>query len=185
MEYFYLDIGPMIRRLQQKPEEFEIRNKCIHHRPTRHRLVFERDGKGRFVAHCNRVDFPISREQGVALRVVIENWEDLCSHALTARDPIARLMRWANSVLPQYCGSSTRWRQALNAAWTWVAVAVGRPSRASPKPRLRIVAAQAGDPEFPAGTSGETRTRKVTTFRAIPDTGQWTSPTVSSRHKRL
>jgi hypothetical protein len=187
MEYFYLDIGRMIRRLQQKPDEFEIRNKCIQHRPTRHRLIFERDGKGRIVARCNRVDFPVSREQGVALRVAVENWEGLYSRPPIASDPIGRLLRWINPALARYFGPGTKWRQAIDAAWAWVAVTVTTRSRPSPKPRLRIVSARADDAGFPGDTCGETRAerdQKIAAFRQIAENGHSTSPTSSSRQKR-
>jgi hypothetical protein len=187
MEYFYLDIGRMIRRLQQRPDEFAIRNRCIQHRATRHRLIFERDGNGRVVARCNRVDFPVSREQGIALRVAVENWEGLHSRPPIARDPIGRATRWVNSALARYFGPGARWRQAIDAAWAWVAVTVGTRSRPSSKPSLRIVSARAEDAEFAIDTRRETRVerdQKITACRQADGNGQSTSPTSSSRQKR-
>jgi hypothetical protein len=172
MDYFYLDIGPMIRRLQQDPREFEIRQNCIRHRRGRHRLAFERDGKGQIVVRCNRVDFAITREQSVALRVAIENWEALYPRSLIPRDPVGRLTSWVNSALARCIGPSTRWWETIYAVLARVAViTVPRRFRPVPRQRLRIVSSRTGDSSFPADAPGGTRSarcqRKVVVFREV------------------
>jgi hypothetical protein len=187
MDYFYLDIGPMIRRLQQNPSEFEIRRNCIRHRPSRHRLVFDRGGRGRIAAQCNRVEFPVSRDQGVALRVAIENWQHHCSRPLVARDPVAQATSWVYLAFSRYLGLSTRWRQALDIVFRWVVI-VAQGSRPAPRTRLRIVSLRTDDARSDGGVSHETRSRrgqKVVRFQEVAGPGQATSPTTSSRHERL
>jgi hypothetical protein len=53
MEYFYLDASPMIRALRQSPSEFELRNKCLRHRPSHHWLAFDSKNTARLFARCN------------------------------------------------------------------------------------------------------------------------------------
>ena len=187
MESFYLDIGPMIRRLQQDPSEFEIRRNCIRHRPSRHRLIFERLASGRIAARCNCVEFPISREQGVALRVAIESWEERCSRSVSAADPVERLANCVNSALARCFGPGTRWRQALDAAWAWVVVTVAARSRPRSKPRLRIVSARPEDGGRAADASGETAIRsdqKAAALRQVAGARQSSLPTTSARRER-
>jgi hypothetical protein len=187
MDYFYLDIGPMIRKLQQNPSEFEIRENRIRHRWSRHRLTFERDGKGQIVARCNRVDFSVNREQGVALRVAIGNWEDLYPRSAIPRDPVGRLTKWVNSALSRYFWPGNRWWQTIHTVLARVAAITVQRPRPVRRHHLRIVSSRTGDTGLagdpPGGTPPE-RSQKVAAFREVTANGRATSPAKSSCQKR-
>jgi hypothetical protein len=163
MVYFYLDVGPMIRRLQQKPDEFAIRHNCVHHRPSRHRLILARDDMGRIVARCNRTEFPLGREQGIALRAAIENWQHLYPCLPVARDPVSRVTNCVYATLTRYFGPNSGRRQAMDTVWAWVTVAFGARSRPTPKPQLRLVSLGADEAERAADASGQS-TSLMTSF---------------------
>jgi hypothetical protein len=179
MEFFYLDIGAMIRRLQQHPDEFEITPNCIRHRPSRHRLSFQRDGNGRIVARCNSSALPVSREQGMALRVAISNWEGFSRQpSIAARRPSARA-DCVKSATIRYFMVEIRWRQAIKAVRPWFTINLLRRRHVS-RPDLRIVSSRPEGALARADTSGaasQQREQRLSGRRPIAAIGQSTSST--------
>lgn len=150
MDYFYLDIGPMIRRLQQNPSEFEMRYNRLCHRPSRHQLAVHHIGRGRVVARCNFAELPIRREQGAALSVAIASWEECYWRPLVERKAAERQLTWINRKLPRFFVKA-HWPQAIDAIFSWLGISAWeRPQRVS-KPRLRIVSSSADDLKSRAG----------------------------------
>jgi hypothetical protein len=150
MDYFYLDIGPMIRRLQQNPSEFELRYDRLCHRPSRHQLAVHRIGKGRVVARCNCVEFPIRREQGAALSVAIESWEECYWRPLVERKAAERRMTWINRELTRFFVKA-HWLLAIDAIFARLGISAWERQRRISKPRLRIVSSSPDDLKLPAG----------------------------------
>jgi hypothetical protein len=156
MDYFYLDIGPMIRRLQQNPSEFEVRCNRLRHRPSRHQLAVHRIGKGRIVARCSCIEFPIRREQGAALSVAIANWEEGYWRPLVERAAAERRMTWINQKLARFF-MKARWLQAIDATFAWLGISPREQPQRVSKPRLRIVASSPDDLKSRAGLPAAAR----------------------------
>jgi hypothetical protein len=151
MNYFYLDVGPMILALRQKPSEFEIRYDRLRHRPSRHLLAFHRNVGGRIVARCNCTEFPIRPEQAAALSAAISNWERSYWRPLMAREAAERRMTWINLISARDFGVTALWHQAIAAIRAWFGIGVRVRRRRISKPHLRVLSSLPDDPNSDAG----------------------------------
>jgi len=149
MDYFYLDIGPMIRLLRQNPGEFELRHDRVHHRPSRLQLALRRNDDGRIVARCNSVEFPINHEQGVALRAAIENWEECYWRPQTARKApgrhVTRHLTLINRRFGSYFALNAKWHRTIAAVVAWFGNSARARNRWDTKPHLRLVSSLPDD----------------------------------------
>jgi hypothetical protein len=119
MEYFYLDVSPMIRALQQNPSEFEMRYNCVRHRPSRHWLGFDPNGNARLSAHCSCAEFPISSEQSAELRTAVANWQETYWRPLMVREAAERRVAEINREFARHFAPKTWWRRAVETALAW------------------------------------------------------------------
>jgi hypothetical protein len=150
MEYFYLDIGPMIRRLRQNPTEFELRDKGIHHRPSSIRFILMGDGNDRIVARCNGIEFPISRDQSAILRAALAAWREVY-----CRPPIdpdtGRLVTQVGRELARLFGPKAQWRQLISVMFAWFDISAWQRHRRDARPKLRVISSLSEDTTLPAG----------------------------------
>ena len=151
MDYFYLDIGPMIRRLRQNPTEFELRHDCIHHRPSGHRLILIRDSKHHIVARCNGVEFPIIPEQSSILRAALANWEEVYWHPLIARKIAGRRITQISRELARLSEAKAQWRKIVRAIFAWFDISARQQQRRSSRPNLRVISSLSEDTELASG----------------------------------
>jgi hypothetical protein len=78
----YLDVAPMMVSLRTTPEEFEIKNGWLHHIPSRHDFMFDRDGRVQIRAECNCAMLAVKSEQEAALFNSYREWQMSYWHPL-------------------------------------------------------------------------------------------------------
>ncbi|HUC09461.1 MAG TPA: hypothetical protein VL985_03435 [Stellaceae bacterium] len=127
MDDFYLDASPMIRALWENPSEFELQHHCVRHRPSRHWLVFDRNGAARIVARCNCAEFPISREQSLKLHTAVAAWKETYWRPLMAREAAERRVAEINREFARHFGPKTRWQRAVDAVVAWFGISPSAP----------------------------------------------------------
>jgi hypothetical protein len=114
MTDFYLDAGPMIRALQEDPNDFERRHDCVCHLPSRHWLAFDADGNARIFARCSCSELPINRQQSLELRAAVAKWEETYWRPLRARQAAARRVAEINREFARHFGPKSWWRRAID-----------------------------------------------------------------------
>ena len=127
MEDFYLDASPMIRALQENPNEFELRHNCVRHRPSRHWLAFDPSGAARIFAHCNCAELAISPEQSAVLRVTVANWEETYWRPLLAREAAERRVAEINREFARHFGPKAWWRRTIEVVMAWFGAGAAGP----------------------------------------------------------
>jgi len=150
MDYFYLDLGPMIRRLRQHPSEFYLRYDSVHHRMSGCRLTRIRNRTNRLVACCNGVEFPIVPDQSSILAAALANWEEVYWRPLVARKNSGRRLTSISSGLAVRCGPNTRWRQRIGAMCAWFSIRGWQQHRRVSRPNFHVISSLSGDTGPPA-----------------------------------
>jgi hypothetical protein len=71
----YLDISPMISALRTTPDEFEVVDGWLNHRPSSHGVRFDANDDVELEAACNCTLLAIRPEQGRELAKCFREWE--------------------------------------------------------------------------------------------------------------
>ena len=71
----YLDVSPMMTSLRTTPEDFEINDGWLHHKPSRHDFKFDPDGNVQLRAQCDCAQLSVQAEQGRTLAAAYRHWE--------------------------------------------------------------------------------------------------------------
>jgi hypothetical protein len=71
----YLDVSPMAVALRTMPEEFEVNHGWLHHIPSRHDFLFDRDGRVQIRAQCNCAMLAVKAEQEKELFGAYREWQ--------------------------------------------------------------------------------------------------------------
>ncbi len=70
----YLDLAPAISALRSRPEEFEFSGSVLHHRPSKHRFLFQADGDVQIFADCGCITLQTTREQAQHFNDAYKEW---------------------------------------------------------------------------------------------------------------
>jgi len=70
----YLDVSPMMVAFRTSPEEFEVSEGWLHHIPSRHQFLFDRDGQVHLRAECNCASLSIRPAQSQGLADCYREW---------------------------------------------------------------------------------------------------------------
>jgi hypothetical protein len=127
MQNHYLDATPMICALQQRPSEFERRGDYLCHRPSRHWLAFDKNGRGRLIARCSCAQYPISVEQSAALQQAADDWEKTYWRPLVVSEAAARRFAEINREFARHFSPKPRWRRAIDAVLAWSGIGPAGP----------------------------------------------------------
>lgn len=156
MEYFYLDIGPMVRRLRQNPTEFELRDKSICHRPSSIRFTLTGNGNDRIIARCNGIEFPISREQGAVLRTALATWTETYCRPSMDHGGSRRVIQGGRKLARQSVAKA-QWRRLIGAMLALFDISARRRRKRGSRPNLCLISSLSEDTKLSAGAAACTK----------------------------
>lgn len=109
---YYLDLGPMITAISERPSEFDKRGRYLRHIPSNHRFRFDRQHRITIVqTRCACADLPIRPEQAQEMEAAVEQWELEYWRPLLAQRAADRRVREINRAFAAHFRRPSVWQR--------------------------------------------------------------------------
>ncbi len=108
----YLDLGPMLEAIRERPREFDVRGRYFRDCRNRHRFFFDSHGVVHVDAGSAGAELAIRPEQSEELKQAIHHWEETYWRPFLASKAAERRVAEINRAFTAHFRKSSRW-------WRW------------------------------------------------------------------